>query len=87
MPRSHRCCRVCCAPDTVASVTLPSLYGIGTGLPVFAFAILIGLGAQWVGRAFNKLTQIEKWARRVTGGIFVLVGIYFSLAYIFGVFS
>jgi len=70
-----------------SSVTLPSLYGIGTGLPVFAFAILIGLGAQWVGRAFNKLTQIEKWARRVTGGIFVLVGIYFSLAYIFGVFS
>jgi cytochrome c biogenesis protein CcdA len=63
------------------------MYGLGTGLPVFVFAVLIGLGAQWVGKVFNKLTQVEKWVRRITGGIFVLVGIYFSLAYIFGVFA
>ena len=69
-----------------SSVALPSLYGIGTGLPVFVFAILIGMGAHWVGRAFNKLTQIEKWARRITGAIFVLVGIYFSLTYVVGIF-
>jgi cytochrome c biogenesis protein CcdA len=68
-----------------SSVTLPSLYGIGTGLPVFVFAVLIGLGAQWVGKAFNKLTQIEKWARRVTGVIFIAVGIYLSLVHLFGV--
>jgi len=70
-----------------SSVLLPSMYGLGTGLPVFVFAVLIGLGAQWVGKVFNKLTQIEKWVRRITGGIFVIVGIYFSLAYIFGVFA
>jgi len=75
------------AVNAGSSVTLPILYGIGTGLPVFAFAVLIGLGAQWVGKAFNKLTVIEKWARGVTGVVFVLVGIYFSLTHVFGVFN
>ena len=73
------------AVDAGSSVALPSLYGIGTGLPVFVFALLVGLGAQWVGKAFNKLTQIEKWARRATGVIFILVGLYFTLAYLLGV--
>ncbi|MEW5802824.1 MAG: aromatic aminobenezylarsenical efflux permease ArsG family transporter [bacterium] len=64
---------------------LPSLYGLGTGLPVMAFAILIALGTRAVGRAFNMLTRIEWWARRITGVIFIAVGIYYSLIYIFGV--
>lgn len=68
-----------------SSIMLPSLYGIGTGLPVILFAILIALGARAVGKAFNKLTQIEWWVRRITGGIFIAVGIYYSLTYIFGV--
>ena len=72
---------------TGSSVILPLLYGLGTGLPVFVFAVLIALGARSVSQAFDKLTQVEKWARGVTGLIFVAVGIYFSLAYIFGVFS
>lgn len=70
-----------------SSIALPSVYGIGTGLPVFAFAVLIAVGAQSVSRAFNKLAHFEKWARAVTGMIFVGVGIYFSLAHIFEVFS
>src|SRR5271157_5453523 len=66
-------------------VALPSVYGIGTGLPVFFFAVLIALGAQWVGRAFNAMTKFEKWARRVTGVLFIGLGIYESLRSIFGV--
>jgi cytochrome c-type biogenesis protein len=38
-----------------------------------------------VGKAFNVLSKIEWWARMLTGGIFVLVGVYFALAYIFEV--
>ena len=68
-----------------SAIGLPSVYGIGTALPVFVFAVLIALGAQWVGRAFNKLVRFEKWARRVTGVIFILVGIHFCLNYIFEV--
>lgn len=66
-------------------VALPSVYGIGTGLPVFVFAVLIALGAQWVGRAFNAMTEFEKWARCVTGVLFIGLGIYESLRSIFGV--
>jgi len=68
-------------------VVLPALYGIGTALPVLLFALLLALGAQSLGKAFNKLTQIELWIRRITGGIFILIGIYYCLAYIFNVFQ
>lgn len=66
-------------------VLMPTIYGIGTALPVFAFAILVALGARSIGRAFNKLTQIELWARRITGAIFIVVGIYYLLVYVFHV--
>ncbi len=66
-----------------SSVLIPTVYGIGTSLPVFVFAILIAFGARRLGNVFNRITQIEKWARRITGVIFLLVGIYFSLMYIF----
>ncbi len=68
-----------------SSVLLPSLYGVATALPVLLFAILVALGAQSLGQAFNKLTRVEWWARRVTGVIFIAVGIYLALTHIFGV--
>ena len=70
-----------------SGVLLPSLYGVGTGLPVLIFAVAIALGARAVGKAFDTLASIERWARRGTGVIFIIVGIYCSLTYIFGVFS
>ncbi len=68
-----------------SSILLPLLFGISTALPVFAFAILIALGTQAVGRAFDKITQFEWWARRLTGALFLTVGVYFCLAFIFRV--
>ena len=70
-----------------SGVILPSTYGVATGLPVLVFAVLIALGAKRVGQAYNQLVPFEKWARRITGGIFIIVGIYYCLAYIFGTFS
>lgn len=64
---------------------LPSIYGIGTGLPVLVFTILIAVGSRAVGKAFDRLAGIELWARRVTGVIFIGVGIYYTLVYIFAV--
>jgi cytochrome c-type biogenesis protein len=66
-----------------SGVIIPSVYGIGTALPVFLFAVLIALGTRSIGNVFNRITQIEKWARRITGIIFTCVGIYFCLVYIF----
>ncbi|MBN1293947.1 MAG: sulfite exporter TauE/SafE family protein [Candidatus Latescibacteria bacterium] len=64
---------------------LPSLFGIGTGLPVLAFAMLFALSAKSVGYLFNKITIFELLARRATGLIFIIVGIYLTLKYIFNI--
>jgi threonine/homoserine/homoserine lactone efflux protein len=64
-------------------VALPALFGIGTGLPVLACAIAIALGANVVGRAFDVLTRIERWAKPVTGAIFILAGIYLVIGRFF----
>ena len=66
-----------------SSVVLPSLYGAGTALPVFAFAVLIAVGAKSLSAAFQRLTAVELWARRITGLVFILIGIYFTVTYIF----
>ncbi len=68
-----------------SSVTLPAVYGVGTALPVIVFATLLAKSAQSVGKAYNVLAKIEWWARTLTGTIFILVGIYFSLKYVFAV--
>ena len=63
---------------------LPTLFGIGTAVPVIAFAFLVAFASQHVGKAFNRLTQIERWVRLVTGIVFVLAGIYYCLTHIYG---
>lgn len=68
-----------------SSVALPVVYGVGTALPVMVFAVLLATSAQSVGKAYNVLAKIEWWARMLTGAIFVLVGIYFSLKHVFHV--
>ena len=72
------------AIDHQSSVMMPTVYGIGTALPVVAFAILIAMGARWVGSAFNKISVFEKWARRITAIAFILVGTYYTLIYLAG---
>lgn len=69
-----------------SGLLLPLIYGLGTALPVFGFGLLIALGANSLARAFEKVTAFEKWARRLTGFVFIMVGFYFSLRYTLGVF-
>ena len=69
-----------------SAVILPLVYGIGTALPVLVFAVLITISTHIVGTAFNKLTQFELWARRTTGVIFIGIGVYYCLKYIFRIF-
>jgi cytochrome c biogenesis protein CcdA len=74
------------AVKSESGVILPLLYGIGTALPVVAFAFLVAVGAHYVGRVFHRITQFELWARRATGVLFIGIGIYFSLKYVFQLF-
>jgi cytochrome c biogenesis protein CcdA len=63
----------------------PGLYGAGTALPVIGFAFLLAFGARSLGRAFQRVAAVEKWARRATGALFIAVGIYMCLAFVFEV--
>ncbi len=65
-----------------SSVMLPLIYGIGTALPVLVFAIVIGVSANYVGKLYSDLAKFEFWARRITGGIFILAGLYLTWEFI-----
>lgn len=65
-------------------VLLPALFGIGTALPVLAFALLIAFASHAVGTAFDRLGQIERWIRTATGVIFIVAGVYYCLTAIYG---
>lgn len=64
-------------------VLLPSVFGLATALPVVLFAVLIVVSTSAMARAFDRISVFEKWARRLTGIVFVVVGFYFSLVFIF----
>jgi cytochrome c biogenesis protein CcdA len=66
-------------------VMLPVVYGIGTSLPVVVFAFLMACGSAYVAKAFNLLTHINIWIRRLTGSAFILTGIYYCLLHIYGI--
>jgi cytochrome c biogenesis protein CcdA len=65
------------------AILYPLIYGVGTALPVIVVAFLLAYSAQSVGRTYNVLSKVEWWARMMTGWVFILIGGYFSLAYVF----
>jgi len=67
-----------------SQLLLPGIYGLGTALPVIVFAFLIAFASRHVGKAFNKLSQIERWVRNGTGILFIVAGIYMTLTHIYG---
>ena len=57
-------------------VVIPSVYGIGTAIPVLVFAFIIAFSANMIGKVFNALTVFEKWARNITALVFIIAGLY-----------
>jgi len=66
-------------------ILFPVAYAIGTSLPVVLFAFLMAYGSAYVGTAFDRLTQVEVWIRRIAGTLSIAVGLYYSFIYIYGV--
>ncbi len=67
-------------------LTLPLVYGIGTAIPVVFFAFLVAYSSEMLGKVFNSLNKIETFVRLFTGVIFIIAGIYYCLAHIYGIF-
>jgi cytochrome c-type biogenesis protein len=67
------------AADHGSPILLPLLFGVGTALPVAAFALLLAAGAGWLSKALGRVQVFERWARRATAAVFILVGVYETL--------
>jgi cytochrome c biogenesis protein CcdA len=74
------------AINSKSGIVLPFIYGIGTGLPVLVFAVAIALGATSLSRWFHRITRLEYYTRKITGAIFIMVGLYYTGIYIFRLF-
>jgi cytochrome c-type biogenesis protein len=72
------------AIDGKSAVLMPSVYGLGTALPVVAFALVMVFSVKSIGKVFDKLTQIEKWARKLTAIVFIGAGMYLLLKNLMG---
>jgi cytochrome c biogenesis protein CcdA len=66
-----------------SKVVLPLVYGLGTALPVVLLALVATGGTKALGAAMKKVGTFELWARRVTGVVFVAVGVYLSVRFVF----
>jgi cytochrome c-type biogenesis protein len=66
-----------------SGIGLPLIYGIGTGLPVLLFAGIVATGTSYINNLYHRITRIEFYTKKATGIIFIVVGIYYALAYIF----
>ena len=64
---------------------IPSLFGIGTAAPVAVFAVMIAFGARSIGKTYERITLFANWAKRVTGVVFLLAGLYYIVTYWFGI--
>lgn len=65
------------AVNSSEGALLPTLFGLGTALPVMIFAIVIAFSVNQLASMFNLVKSIEKIARRVVAGAFLIVGIYY----------
>jgi len=74
------------AINSKSGIVLPFIYGIGTALPVFVFAIAIALGVTSLSHWFGKIAKLERYTRRITGVVFILVGLYYAGIYILKLF-
>jgi len=66
-------------------ILMPLIYGLGTGAPVVLFALITVIGVKSVGKFYKNTAKFDKYAQLITGLIFIIVGIYYVLKYIFGI--
>ena len=57
---------------------LPIVFAVSTALPVLIVAWLLAFSMQKVGRFYNRLKCIERWAIIIVGILFIMIGLYKS---------
>ena len=66
-----------------APLAFPVAFGVGTAIPVFAFAALLAVNLYALGKVYSAIGRIEWWLRTVAGALFLAVGFWLSLRYVY----
>lgn len=73
-------------PLTIGSsvgVFLPSIFGLGSAIPVIIFAWILAFAIRKVDHVFTKIKRIEVWFRKIIALTFMGIGIYYIILYYF----
>ncbi len=65
------------AISNASGLLLPSIFAVGTGIPVIIFAWLLAFMVSGVGILYKRLSSFDKWFRKIIGVVFMLVGLYY----------
>jgi len=76
--------RMTASETIIPLLSLPMFFGLGTSLPILLFAGLLATQRQWLDRAFQKITGIERPARWLTGAVFIIAGLWLTIQRIMG---
>ncbi|MDO5565573.1 MAG: aromatic aminobenezylarsenical efflux permease ArsG family transporter, partial [Planctomycetia bacterium] len=69
------------ATKVKSSFIFPAVFGISTALPVLIFTGILAFQSNRLANAFQVVGKIDWWSRTITGIIFLVIGIWFSLQY------
>jgi cytochrome c biogenesis protein CcdA len=65
-------------------LVLPALFGLGTSLPILLFSGILASQRQLLDKTFQRITGLERPARWLTGGIFILAGLWLTIQRMLG---
>ena len=66
------------------ALIIPLVFSVGTALPVVAFSFLLACGVSKLGGIMGGVQAIERYMRIAVSAVFLLVGLYYTLALTFG---
>jgi cytochrome c-type biogenesis protein len=64
-----------------ASLLLPIVFSLGTGIPVIIFSFIIAFSLAKLGIYFKAITKVEKVMRIIAGLTFIITGLYYINIY------
>lgn len=73
------------AIKTNSGFSLSIIFGAATGLPVMVFAFILAFSANRVAKAYNSIAKFEFYAQRITGILFLIVGLGMTLTITIGI--
>ena len=63
-------------------LTLPLVFGVGTGVPVLVLGLPLALGLGWAATGFRVATRLERLVRQAVGYLFVAAGAYLIVRFL-----